>query len=120
VVAPSPKPVVAAAPASADGAAAKKAAALPPKPVKKPLPEPGRGPWTLIIESFASDRDAERRLATLEKSGMPAEIRQVEIDGQVWHRVVVAGYDSQEAAKTVAADLRTRKIGSPWVVRSSD
>jgi 2-oxoglutarate dehydrogenase E2 component (dihydrolipoamide succinyltransferase) len=117
--APPPKP---AAPAvSADAAAAKKPAAAPaPKPVKKPLPEPGQGPWTLIIESFASDRDAERRQATLEKSGIPAEIRQVEIEGQVWHRVVVSGYESQEAAKTVAADLRARKIGSPWVVRSSD
>jgi cell division protein FtsN len=124
---PPPAPSAAAAPkpsppagAAADAAATKKPAAPASKPVKKPLPEPGRGPWTLIIESFASDRDAERRLASLEKTGIPAEIRQVEIEGQVWHRVVVPGYESQEAARTVAADLRARKIGSPWVVRGGD
>ncbi len=120
---PSPKaaaPAPAPAMPAAEAAAPKKPAPAAPKPAKKPLPEPGQGPWTLIIESFASDRDAERRLATLEKSGIPAEIRPVEIEGQVWHRVVVTGYESQEAAKTVAADLRARKIGSPWVVRSGD
>jgi cell division septation protein DedD len=115
-----PKPAAPPSPAAADTAATKKPVAPAPKPVRKPLPEPGRGPWTVIIESFASDRDAERRLTTLEKSGIPAEIRPVEIDGQLWHRVVVTGYETQDAAKSVAADLRTRKIGSPWVVRSGD
>ncbi len=115
-----PKATAPPAPAAADSGATKKPVAPAPKPVKKPLPEPGGGPWTVIIESFASDRDAERRLTTLEKSGIPAEIRPVEIEGQVWHRVVVTGYETQDAAKSVAADLRTRKIGSPWVVRSGD
>ena len=77
---------------------------------------PEAGPWVVVIQSFGSEDAAERRRAEVERTGLPAEVRWVRIKDQLWHRVIVPGYESQEAARAAAAELGRRKLGSPWVL----
>ena len=77
---------------------------------------PDAGPWVVVIQSFTSEDAAEQRRAQIERTGLPAEVRWVRIKDQIWHRVIVPGYESQEAARAAAAELGRRKLGSPWVL----
>jgi septal ring-binding cell division protein DamX len=47
--------------------------------------------------------------------GLVADVVPTQINGQTWHRLVVPGYASQEDAKAIAADLKGRGLGQPWV-----
>ncbi len=104
-----PKPV----PEAGSPAAAPPVAAA--AKVKKPLPQAAGGAWGVVVESFASEADAYKRLNRVENMGLVADVVPTQINGQTWHRLVVPGYASQEDAKAIAADLKGRGLGQPWV-----
>lgn len=88
----------------------------PAKAASRPLPTPDAGPWVVVVQSFTSEEAAEQRRVQVAGTGLPAEVRWVNIKDQIWHRVIVPGYNSQEAARGAAAELGRRKLGSPWVL----
>jgi len=90
-----------------------------PGTAKQPLPRPTGGPWVVVLQSFSDEAAAERRRAEAEELGVPAEVRWAQVKGQIWHRVIVPGYPSQESARTAAAELGRRKLGSPWILLSN-
>ena len=83
---------------------------------RKPLPKPGDGRWAVVIESLATESDAERRRAQLRPSGIEAEIQEAEVRGQTWYRVMLAGYESRDEAKAAAVDIQARGLGTPWLL----
>jgi septal ring-binding cell division protein DamX len=110
---------VAEAPESApaqDKSVAATATAAAPK-AKKALPKAGGGSWAVVVESFAAEPEAYRRLNRVEGAGFVADVVPAQINGQTWHRVIVGGYASQDDAKTVATDLRGRGLGQAWVMQ---
>jgi hypothetical protein len=123
-------PTIAAAPEPSKPAADKpKPAPEPPPPAttatapkaKKPLPNAAGGAWAVVVESFATEADAYKRLNRVENAGLVADVIPAQINNQTWHRVVVPGYASQDEAKTIAAELKGRGLGQPWVYqRKSD
>jgi len=68
-----------------------------------------------VVESFATEADAYKRLNRVENAGLVADVIPAQINNQTWHRVVVPGYASQEEAKAIAAELKGRGLGQPWV-----
>jgi cell division septation protein DedD len=101
-----PKPAPEAAPPAPTATAAK---------AKKPLPQAAGGAWAVVVESFATEADAYKRLNRVENAGLVADVIPAQINNQTWHRVVVPGYASQEEAKAIAAELKGRGLGQPWV-----
>jgi cell division septation protein DedD len=86
------------------------------RPGREPLPMPDGGPWTVVVQSFDNEAAAERRRNEAVRLGIPAEVREAEVKGQLWHRVVVPGYSSQQSAQTAATELGRRKLGTPWIL----
>jgi hypothetical protein len=81
-----------------------------------PLPPGGAGAWAVVVQSFASEAEAGRRQAQVAALGLPVEVRPATVKGQRWHRVLVPGYPTLEAARNAAADLGRRQLGEPWVL----
>ena len=69
----------------------------------------------VVVGSFPSEAEAYRRLNRVEGAGVVGDVVPAQLNGQTWHRLVVPGYASQDDAKSVAADLRSRGLGQPWV-----
>ena len=66
---------------------------------------------------IGSVRDSDRAKALAGRfSDLKAEIREVELNGRTWHRVLVGPYGLQEARATLA-DLGAVDGHQPWIVR---
>ena len=121
-----PSPVVAAEPVSVPkpvAADTRKQVPVATKPAAKPVaavPKPPvaatGGTWAVVVQSFGSEIEAERRRAQVAELGLPAEIRPANVKGKLWYRVVVAGYPTQDAARKVATDLGRQSLAAPWVL----
>jgi hypothetical protein len=121
---PTPPPALAAEPATAPADPRKKAAQpaataaarTASRSGKEPLPMPDGGPWVVVVQSFDSEAAAERRRTEAVRLGIPAEVHEAQVKGQLWHRVVVPGYSSQQSAQTAATEFGRRRLGTPWIL----
>lgn len=86
------------------------------EPPRQRVPMPEGGPWVVVLQSFSDEAAAEQRSAQAREFGIPAEVRWAQVKGQIWHRVIVPGYESQQSARAAAAEFGRRKLGSPWVL----
>ncbi len=74
------------------------------------------GVWVINLLS-AQDREyVERRAGILGAQGFPAEVVDVTIDGQAWHRLIMRGFVSREDAEFIMQAIDGHyEINSPWL-----
>ncbi len=74
------------------------------------------GVWVINLLS-AQDREyVERRAGILGAQGFPAEVVEVTIDGQPWHRLIMRGFVSREDAEFIMQAIDGHyEINSPWL-----
>lgn len=72
----------------------------------------GISPWSL-----REAKDAPAYAERLRALGFDPVIQKVEIDGLLWHRVMITGFDTVHSAKPLLERLRKElKDTDPWVV----
>ncbi|MEQ8586471.1 MAG: SPOR domain-containing protein [Thalassobaculaceae bacterium] len=105
--------------ASIDGTVAQVSAPIDPlmSPAPASSPVAGQDGHYVVIGSL---RDGARAAVLASRFGdLRPEIRRVSVDGQVWNRVVLGPYASDEA-RHVTADLGAIDGRQPWVVRLAE
>lgn len=119
VAAPLPVTRPASLQASLDGTVAELSAPIDPwtSPAPALSPATGQDGHYVVIGSL---RDGARAAVLASRFGdLRPEIRRVSVHGQVWHRVVLGPYASDEA-RHVTADLGVIDGRQPWVVRLAE
>jgi len=91
------------------------AAPPPPRAAPAPVPQPQARPETgsrvlLQTGSFRQFQQADEMKARLALMGLTANIREVRIDGQTFHRVFVGPFDSDAQAARALERLRSENI----------
>lgn len=69
-------------------------------------PAPHKHPYNIQIEAVMDRDGADRMVRRLQALGYPAAAETTDIDGQLWYRVKVGPYDSQEQAQEAQDKLR--------------
>lgn len=79
----------------------------------------GGGKWVINLITVADRASAESMQKRLGNMEIDSRIETITRDGKSLHRVVVPGYDSQEAAADAAPGLKDRLelSGDPWIAR---
>ena len=91
------------------------APAFDPTPFRKPVGEDG---WTIWLSSCPQTDIAEREVRRLERRGILAAYKAVEIEGKgTWYRVYTGSFTSRTAAKAAVAGLKD-KLKHDWAVPS--
>ena len=72
-----------------------------------PAPPPAhKHPYNIQIEAVMDRNGADQMVQRLQSLGYPAVAETTNIDGQLWYRVKVGPYDSQEEAQDAQEQLR--------------
>jgi DedD protein len=96
----------------------------PPSPAEQPKPTPTAKPaeppkpaqvetgvaYTVHLASFTEKENADRTLAKLKAAGVSAFVSQVEINGQVWHRLMVGRFPTQQQAQAYGKQLQEKGL----------
>jgi hypothetical protein len=74
------------------------------------------GAWVVQLSAHADVETAANEQQRLREAGYAAEVTQVQVQGKTYHRLRVAGFDTQADAKAFAGRIQG-KFGarSPWV-----
>ena len=74
------------------------------------------GGWVVQLSAYAQLESAASAQDKMRKAGYAAEVTQVQVQGKTYHRLRVAGFDTQADAKAFAGRIKG-KFGarSPWV-----
>lgn len=73
------------------------------------------GPWVVNLVSTPSKKEARTINARLQRSGIHAKIKTVEIKGKTWYRLHVDGFANAAAAKSYADSVRSKPgLGQAW------
>ena len=84
-------------------------------PFRKPVGEDG---WTIWLSSCAQTDLAEREVRRLERRGILAAYKAVEIEGKgTWYRVYTGSFPTRTAAKAAVDGLK-EKLKHDWAVPS--
>lgn len=77
------------------------------------------GEWVINLITVSDPAAAEGVRKRLDGMGVESRIEAVTRDGKSLHRVVVPGYESLDAARSAAPDLKNRLelSGDPWIAR---
>ncbi len=106
--------------------AAAKAPVAPAKPVEKPEPvasgpaptPPTGGAWALSLQSTHNPGYAGAAASKLHDEGIGAVVKEVEVHGDTWYRVVVEGFASHAEAMVYATQIRDRSAAAQaWAFR---
>jgi len=71
-----------------------------------PAPAAHKHPYNIQIEAVMDRDGADRMVRRLQALGYPAVAETTDIDGQLWYRVKVGPYDTQDEAEAAQAKLR--------------
>lgn len=84
--------------------------------VQAPTQTATRGDWVIYLASHLSAAAAEGDIERFAALGITAEQRSALVRGQTWHRVVLPGFASKDAATTYLAKIRRdHGISGAWV-----
>lgn len=74
--------------------------------------------WVVNLVAFKQEWYAQRKATEFDKKGIPAEVIQVEVNGQTWFRLTVKGFKSKSEAAAYA--IKVKKIlnlSSTWITK---
>ena len=72
--------------------------------------------WVVNLIAYKQDRLAERKAEEFAAKGIPAKVNKVEAKGEVWYRLSVDGFESQnEATAYIARAKKTLNVNSVWI-----
>ncbi|SRR5579885_2411042 len=97
-------PVAAASPAMSPAHAATRAIAS----ASTPAASTKKHPYNIQIEAVMDRDGAQQMVQRLQRLGYPAAAETTDIDGQIWYRVKVGPYASQEEAQAAQEKLRAQ------------
>lgn len=66
--------------------------------------------FTVHLSSFGDKNNAEQAVNKLKNAGVPAYITRIELDGKVWHRLMVGKFPSRAQAEAYGRDLKQRGL----------
>ncbi len=73
------------------------------------------GPWNLVLMSLLDRSLAQQRQRDLQAAGYPAVLKEVTLQGQRWHRIIITGFARLIGAQKVGARLNNKfGIRDPW------
>jgi hypothetical protein len=76
------------------------------------------GPWKVALASFRKRDRAEQALVGFHNAGLPVAIVPLTIDGTLWHRLVVSGFDHRAEARAFIQRIdKLADISAAWVYR---
>ena len=91
----------------------------PQTPVKPDIPAVRTGDWIVNVSSETTRETAETMQASLNASGANCTVSEAEINGRIWYRVQVVGFDSKEQANDYVKQIeQQRGVQSAWVAKS--
>ncbi|MBI2383832.1 MAG: SPOR domain-containing protein [Gammaproteobacteria bacterium] len=115
---PVPIPAPAAPPPLEASAAPAVQAEVPVPAAAEAEPAPVQESWTVVLISLPSAAAAEKEARKLKKAGHAASVAPVEVKGETWYRVQLAGFTEQAAAQAKARQLRRKGYKGAWVAPS--
>lgn len=68
-----------------------------------------RAPWTVQVNAFPRERDADRLAKRLKDRGYDAYVVVTEIRGKTWYRVRVGHFGTRAEAKALQEDLKAKE-----------
>jgi septal ring-binding cell division protein DamX len=75
------------------------------------------GAYTLQVGSHPGESEAQAQLKNLEKQGLPAFMKEVELKGKgKWYRVYVGGYETRDEADQAGRKFHSRKLIRSFIV----
>ena len=76
------------------------------------------GEWALVLQSFSRSQLAETKLRELRQQGYAAELIEVDIDGQIFSRLILPRFVSSDAARNARNLAAARlSINDAWVFK---
>lgn len=86
----------------------------------EPVPERGRltprGAWQVNLDSLRNRPRAENARDRYHEAGYPVRLESVRVEGERWHRLLLAGADSRQSAEQWARDFeRDFGVRGAWV-----
>jgi cell division septation protein DedD len=82
-------------------------------------PSPAAAKFAIQLGSYPSKKEAQQKIRLLSKKSVPAEFRQVEVNGQTRFRVIIPGFTKKGQAEAEArALIQASKIGTYIVIKS--
>ena len=74
--------------------------------------------WVVNVSSYRKQASALVDVARLQAAGLDAQVREAEVKGEVWQRVVVAGFTSHDDAKALIKLLHEElHISGAWAAK---
>ncbi len=74
--------------------------------------------WMVNLVAFKQEWYAQRKAAEFDKKGIPAEVIQVEVNGQTWFRLTVKGFKSKSEAAAYAVKVKKiLNLSSTWITK---
>jgi DedD protein len=82
------------------------------------IPASGTGNFTVQVSAWMSRGKADEEASRLTSAGYTAFVEDANVDGEVWYRVRVGRYATEQEAKDAAALLQPMMEGTIWVART--
>jgi cell division septation protein DedD len=68
-----------------------------------------QGPWTVQVNAFPHERDAQNLSRKLEEKGYDAYVASFNTRGRTWYRVRVGHFASREEARAIQEELKSKE-----------
>jgi len=76
---------------------------------EKAVQKPANGVWTVQLNAFPQERDADRLAKRLKDKGYDAYVASTDIKGKTWYRVRVGHFATREEARALQEELRVKE-----------